>query len=239
MPRWTCALALGAVSCVEELPDWSDVIPTHRPGGPPDQYCSGSATLEGDAVGLGSVFLCVEVTGNLMISGMEHTPLDLPVLKHVGMDLGIEYNPGIEDVAMPSLVEVEGALSIWNNDRLTDLDGLDALTRVGKAMYVLRNPALRTISGFGALEHANNVYIGDNEALESLDGMGALVEVGELRISENPALTSLAGLASLERAGSVRIADNPMLCQGEVDALLARLEVRGPVAVGRNNGDCP
>jgi len=106
--------------------------------------------------------------------------------------------------------EVYGGLVIRDNDVLTNLAGLDALTSAGE-MDIEANASLRSLRGLGSLsEVSDNVSITDNEALTSLRGLGSLSSVGRhLYIWNNDSLASLRGLESLSDVRfSVSIARN-------------------------------
>ena len=74
----------------------------------------------------------------------------------------------------------------------------------------------------------------DNTAITSLEGAEQLQEVEELRIQDNRQLTSLRGLEGLCRiTGGVYIFGNRQLPESEIQALLERVEVTGPIVLVR------
>ena len=83
---------------------------------------------------------------------------------------------------------VGGDLNIYENDKLTDLEGLEALARVGKDL---------------------NIF--DNEKLADINGLGGLVTIGaRLFIVGNTNLPTGQAEAPAERAasGEVSIVNN-------------------------------
>jgi hypothetical protein len=63
----------------------------------------------------------VEVTGTLMVYGMDVTTVELPKLTTVGGDIVIFAANGLATVSLPSLLSV-GRLTITNNPPLTDFE---------------------------------------------------------------------------------------------------------------------
>lgn len=95
-------------------------------------------------------------------------------------------------------------LWIDNNDALTSLHGLGALTSVEQDLVVHGHALLPDLSGLEALtEVGRMVNIGGNGSLVSVDGLDGLAAIGSyLWIIDNPALADLDGLAALTAVGT-------------------------------------
>ncbi|MEO1260633.1 MAG: CARDB domain-containing protein [Bacteroidota bacterium] len=130
---------------------------------------------------------------------------------------------------LASLKEVTGNIVITNNELLTNLDGLDNITKAGGLAIAINdvlenaealsslsgeliyftisgNPKLTQLAGLeGITRVINSVIIYDNELLENLDGLASLDSVGTttgvLSLEKCPNLTDITGLENLTYAG--------------------------------------
>jgi hypothetical protein len=131
------------------------------------------------------------------------------------------------------LRRIHGRLSMFRNEDMESLGGLETLERAGG--LVLSNSVL--ISDFTGLEGLKRVdgglMINSNFGLRSLDGLTNLKTVGgELRILGNNDLESLNGLGALERIeGDVTISATDELRRAEIEGFLAGVDVGGTVDI--------
>jgi hypothetical protein len=168
------------------------------------QVCQGDVTLSSQAQV--DAFNCVEVDGNLTISGNSISNLDgLTTLKKVSNGLIIRDNPALLNLSgLMNLTAVGGVLSVTNNDKLTDLNGFSSLSSIGSSFeYSLQigdNQVLNNLDGFSALMNADGpIIIKDNPFLETINGFSAMSTLrGGIIISNNEALKSVNGFNALE-----------------------------------------
>jgi len=140
-------------------------------------------------------------------------------LREVTGDLVIGPSVGVDEIRLPELREIQGALRIVGNG---DLHGvyLPALARVSR-IEIAGNVALTTIALPRLAAVGGGVSITDNSDLELIDAP-ALVTIGaSLAIANDPNL-ALVEMPILARAGSVRIEACPKLPAETVDALASR-----------------
>ena len=147
--------------------------------------------------------------------------------------LDFSYFPGTD---APNLRGVRATLSdvgFFGAYNLTSLSGLETLERIGGFLQIRNMPALPNLRGLRSLRSVRVLYV-DNTGITSLEGAEQLQEVEELRIQDNRQLTSLRGLEGLCRiTGGVYIYGNPLLPESEIEALLERVEVTGPIVLVR------
>ena len=167
------------------------------------QVCQGDVTLSSQAQV--DAFNCVEVDGNLTISGNSISNLDgLATLKKVSNSLIIRDNPALLNLnGLMNLTAVGGALSVTNNDKLTDLNGFSSLGSIAATFGSLQigdNQLLNNLDGFSSLINANGpITITDNPFLETINGFSAMSTLrGGIKISNNEALKSINGFNGLE-----------------------------------------
>jgi hypothetical protein len=175
--------------------------------------------------------------------------------------LAIRLPDDVEDLAgLYALREVVGSLNMEQCFGLSSLHGLERVERVGsmgigmvpmleelRPLASLRGAierdlvlsymdSLVSLHGLDGVESVGATLVLRVLAkLETLDGLGGLRSVGELVIWDNASLRSLAGLSALETVdGTLEIKRNPMLPQSEIDAFMARVEVRGDIIIEGN-----
>ncbi|XXX78003.1 hypothetical protein WMF30_04420 [Sorangium sp. So ce134] len=176
------------------------------------------------------------------------TSFSLPSLSTVRKRVSIVYNESLTSFSLPALRRTE-SLTVWDNPRLTGLDGFAQLESVSQHVMINGNPALEDLSGLaslaligGNLEIMGNDAmtrigvsglvkakfiligrIGDgNDRLEVVD-LPLLHEVNALAIVENERLTDLALPSLTSVVDSLTIAWNPAMPQCEAEALAAQL----------------
>jgi len=113
-----------------------------------------------------------------------------------------------------NLTSIGNAILIFNNESLTSLKGLDNINSVGGYISLVNNPKLNNLIELSSLKKINHfLNINANNSLESLMGLeGIDTIVGDLRIKGNSSLTTLSGLTNLVRVeGFVKIENNDTL----------------------------
>jgi len=173
-----------------------------------------------------------DIDGYVTVGEDGYTPESLRGVKSISSDLFINAASDVDNLDfLSSLVEVGGRLIIFNskltsldgldklekvgdefeiadNDYLADVDALSSLKEVGGSLMIVRNALLAYIEGLSELETVGGrVFIQDNTALLIfLEGLSALKEIGgELEISRNPSLFEFGrtDLPSLDSLTSV------------------------------------
>lgn len=115
---------------------------------------------------------------------------------------------------LQQITRVGGDLYLYRNNFLTDFSGLRNINYVGGRLYLNWHPYLENISGFENIDSiGGGLYIDRNEAITDLSGFTNLQKIGEdLYISNMDGLTDLSGLPSgLAVGGDVRIIGNDVL----------------------------
>lgn len=114
-------------------------------------------------------------------------------LSHVGGNLYLGFNDGLEVTSLPALARVGGALIVEGNAALRELS-LPALADVGGYLHLHENDALADVRFQALRELGGELSILDNPKLLSLD-MRALERLGgEIEIVDNgaPVLSGLS-----------------------------------------------
>ena len=136
----------------------------------------------------------------------------------------------------PNLRGVRATLSdvgFYGAPNLTSLSGLETLERIGGRLQIRNMSVLPDLRGLRSLRSVRVLTV-DNTTVTSLEGAEQLQEVEVLTIRDNRQLTSLRGLEGLCRiTGGVNIFDNRQLPESEIQALLERVEVTGPIVLVR------
>jgi hypothetical protein len=198
--------------------------------------CGGPITLttQAEVNAFTTTYPCSEITGDLSISGSDVTNLD----------------------SLYRLTKIDGILTIESNDRLTNLDGLSALTSLGislngfTSIVIIGNPELVSIKGLksltstpGTLQIENNVSLPNLDGLESLTQIGSLdMRIVSLLINGNTALSNINALSTLHSVGGyylglIDIENNPSLT--DVNGLSSLRTITGGFNAGLtliNNG---
>eukprot|EP00808_Paulinella_micropora_P018375 g180.t1 len=104
---------------------------------------------------------------------------------------------------LESLTRIDGFLEIFGNKALSSLSGLDNLSSVGGYLRITINDALTSLSGLESLTSVGgDLEISHSGGLTSLSGLESLTSVGgDLEIEDLWNLTSLSGLESLTSVG--------------------------------------
>jgi hypothetical protein len=148
-------------------------------------------------------------------------PLDVSAmhLRQITGDLVIGPSVGVDEIRLPELREIQGALRVVGNGDLRGIY-LPALERASR-IEIAGNVALTTIALPRLAAVGGGVAITDNNDLELVDAPALVTIDASLAIARDPNL-ALVEMPKLERAGSVRIEACPKLPAETVDALASR-----------------
>ena len=104
---------------------------------------------------------------------------------------------------LDNLTSINGYLAILGNDALIDLTGLENVVQVGEGVTIggpqFGGNALTSLSGMDGLESiGTDLYICRNDSLKNLDALIGLGSIGgDLYIFKNKVLASLSGLDNI------------------------------------------
>jgi Secretion system C-terminal sorting domain/Receptor L domain len=104
--------------------------------------------------------------------------------------------------SLSQIKSIGGDMSVYGNDALTSLSGLDNLTSIGGDLGV-GSTTMNSLSGLDKLTSiGGSLGVGHNHVMTSLSGLNSLTSIGGvLGVSQNAVLTSLNGLNSLTSIG--------------------------------------
>ena len=127
--------------------------------------------------------------------------------------LEIAFNPALADIRALGNLRRADDVSVYDNDQLTDLRGLEALTELSDTLVISLNDNLETLAGLDNLrEVGGDVYLEENASLISLKALGNLTSVDTLSITYHASLANLRGLEGIEQLrGGLLIAYNDAL----------------------------
>ena len=121
----------------------------------------------------------------------------------------------------PNCTEIEGGVSIFYGENITNLNGLSVLTSVNGYIHIEGNPELDNLTGLVSLTSIGEALTIINSALTSLTGLESLISIGgDLRIGiafngwvqPNPNLSNISALENLTSIGqSLMIVENESL----------------------------
>jgi len=130
-------------------------------------------------------------------------------------DVAIDNNDRLTNLrGLDNLTQVGGNLRIVSNPTLTSIASLSGVTQVGFSLHIWTNAQLTNLTGLNKLTSVNSdIIIDGNPVLNDLTALGALTQTGgNLQIINNNQLPNLTGLGGLTNVGkSQRIANNPAL----------------------------
>lgn len=176
------------------------------------QECDGDITLSSQSDV--DAFNCTSFIWNLTIEGADIEDLSpLNTLVRIGESLKIFNNNSLTNLDGLSSLTSAGSVEIWNNDALSNLDGLSSLAFVDGDLRIINNDALTNLDGLSSLHQTSgDLWIINNDLLNNIDGLTSLSEVACLGIVGSPLLTNLDGLSSLDKVhGILTIEDNNAL----------------------------
>lgn len=141
--------------------------------------------------------------------------------------------------------EVGGELTLFGNEALDDLSGLDQLERTGGGMVISENPALTEIADLPSLlEVGDSLIIQGNDALTGISGMSSLATIGtSMIIRDNDALMHIDGLQGLRSVGALfAVTHNDSLCISSIntvgEGIVDPAQPRDDWSTRANDGDC-
>ncbi len=106
-------------------------------------------------------------------------------------------------------------LGVGENPRLTSLEGFSGVSSTVGYVQVTTNDALTSLHGLEGIVSAANVEISWNGELQTLEGLDGLTTVSDfVTIQGNDSLASLEGLGSLREA-SLGLFGNPLLASAD------------------------
>ena len=131
--------------------------------------------------------------------------------------LTIDNNAKLLDVdGLSELIEVEDFFRISDNPLLTNLDGLSALQTVsssGGNFTIDNNDALTNLDGLSGVTNLAGLIVINNEAIVNLNGLTNVTNIhfGGITIENNKSLLNIDGLSNTGTFGDLRIINNPAL----------------------------
>jgi hypothetical protein len=129
--------------------------------------------------------------------------------------LSISFNDNLMNINALSNLTSVGDISIFLNDRLTTLNGLEGITTINVGdVYIAANPQLNSINGLSNLTSIiDNLTIQDCDSLTSINSLSNLNSIGgDLTIRGNTNLNTLVGLEGITSINtSLDIFDNENL----------------------------
>lgn len=118
-------------------------------------------------------------------------------------------------VLYPNCTKIGGAVFINDNGsgNITNLLGLNGLTRIGSQLAIMNNDNLSSLEGLENLDSISlNLIIENNKSLTSLINLASLNYVrGAIIIKDNTSLLNLAGLENFDTVGLFNIVGNSSL----------------------------
>lgn len=143
----------------------------------------------------------------------------------------LTYAPLVAAPDLRGVRAVTNTIAFFQNRDLVDLTGLSTLELIGGDLQLRDNPGVTSLRDLQRLHVVRAALIVRATGVASLEGLEQLREVGQLTITENAQLTSLRGLSGLCRIGDggLYLYRNPLLPESEVQELLGRVEITGPI----------
>ncbi len=138
--------------------------------------------------------------------------------------------------ALRCVREITGALSV-EHTLLTNLDGLEALEKVGEGVRIDANVDLVSIEGLRGLKSAGDLSIDSALSLTSLAGLEHLSTVRSVAIGRNPVLVSVQALASISHLeGGLSVVGNYALTSLDGLQGLTAIDSDLQIAINANLG---
>eukprot|EP00775_Hariotina_reticulata_P003069 gene3070-3349_t len=167
---------------------------------------------DGSIPDLSALFRLRQISGPFYVYGTNKsaalTSLDgLQNLEVVG-SMNIAHSKLTSLAGLTKLRLIQSDLIIWDNRQLTSLEGINnAVSQLYTRLWIERNPLLTDLNGLQRLTKVfDDVVIKYNENLATLGGLGALQDVkGELVVMGNGKLTTTRHLAGLTAVGELQL----------------------------------
>ncbi|SMC77013.1 T9SS type A sorting domain-containing protein [Moheibacter sediminis] len=157
---------------------------------------------------------CTSIDGLLKIQGLNSTISNFNGLQNITQTKGlhVEYTAATNLNGLHNITVINGELRINNNNNLTELSALEAITQT-ETLLISSNNNLTDIDELSNLTTVTYFLdINQNDDLVSLEGLSGLTTVGDLfKLRFNNALTNLSGLENLNKVGSLVIENNAVL----------------------------
>lgn len=157
---------------------------------------------------------CRDIAGDLIIEGDDRDPITnlrgLNRLRSVSGSLIIRSTPLNDLSGLENLESVGDGLSLFNNDVLTSIEGLQNL-RLVHSITLYSNPGLKKLHGFSAQLDCRNIAISGSDQLESLDGLQLSDTLETFYVSDNLNITRLGLDASTIVTDEIGLRNLPRL----------------------------
>lgn len=183
-------------------------------------------TIEGSEITSLAKLGNLQGANELHLSGTSLKALDtLKPLKVYGA-LSITNNDQLTDLKNLSLEWVDNvplSITIDDNAVLATLDGVADVTRADGNIAITSNPKLASAALHKLDRVDGSIKVTDNAALTTLD-LSALTTVAGIEVSRNQTLTTLSGLGATAIHGSMIVRANPALTTMGSMSSLSRIE---------------
>lgn len=161
-------------------------------------------------------------TGNSLLTSLNG--LQNITMTTKGASLSISHNHGLKNLdELKNLVAdsvVISSLKIGNNTSLTNIDGLQSITKLGYILMISGNPLLTNLDGLQNMtsdgDDLYSLIISYNASLGNIDGLQNMTSDSDglysLMIESNNSLTNIDGLQNITKVDSrLHIIGNPTL----------------------------
>ena len=183
-----------------------------------------------------------QIGGSLIVIGLDITSVDgLENLQNVSEEINISYNDNLSSINSFTALASVGGIEISSNANLTEILSFSAIDSVGN-LKILNHPLLSNITG---LEHITKVttYLtfAQNASLTTLENFAFSDPIGGISISSNPLLQNIDCFSDLTYIhGGLGIANNPLLPDllpfSEVKGIEGSLSVSGNIRLKNLHG---
>ena len=169
--------------------------------------------------------------------------INYPNCTEIGGTLTIRGNT-IKDLSNLNVItSIERSLSIYENDSLETLVGLENLSEINEVLSIKNNKILKNLEG---LNNINSIgvwlRIHNNDSIEYITALSNLNSIGEIfEITDNKTLKSLTGLDNVEfdSIGYFEICNNDSLSYCNVDFVCNYLsDPNGKIRIYNNAPGC-
>lgn len=142
------------------------------------------------------------------------------------------------------LTKIKGNLELEKCRNLSSLNGLDNIEHIGGNLKISNMDNLATLEGIHSSKniwYLNSLLIRGNDNLTDISALYGLFAIdGNLLIGKNPKLKSLAGLSVLEYVGQrIEIVNNESLSDGRaLGGLYRNGNIEGIISMSNNKSGC-
>ena len=160
--------------------------------------------IAGTIVSLEALECLRRVNGRLWLIGINNLPTlkGLDNLESVTDELNISFNPKLTDLDALMNLSKLGELNITSNVSLNNLKGLINLTSTTERIFIVKNSSLVSLEGLDNLITVKGLSVQENDALESLKGLNNVTALdGGLNIHKNGNLIDISGFEKLVTIG--------------------------------------